>query len=74
MVAIKITWFITPLLVLYSVDAHKDGAFDDVIHLEERETGGQVRVTSRGRLTSLVDLDQEKSSIKVTTLGLGTCI
>ncbi|KAH3802556.1 uncharacterized protein LOC127837090 [Dreissena polymorpha] len=39
--------------------------FDDDIHLEERETGGRLRLQSRGTLADIIDLDRIASVKRV---------
>ena len=41
--------------------------FDDDIHLEERETGGRLRLQSRGTLADIIDLDRI-ASVKVSAI------
>lgn len=58
------------LFVFYSVKC-ENSFFDNDLHLEEEETGGQLRLQSRGRLSDIVDLDQE-TCVKVRTTVLNS--
>ncbi|XP_052773072.1 uncharacterized protein LOC128211950 [Mya arenaria] len=60
--------FVLAALVCAAVGENA-ATFDDDLHLEEHETGGRLRLQSRGKLAEIVDLDQIPNIKRVLCRG-----
>lgn len=67
----KVTSFFVALSVVLRVTCGRgeDAVFDDDIHYVEPETGGQLRISSKGKLSAIIDLDQTPA-VKVCSYPL----